>query len=328
MPKISVIVPVYNVEAYLCRCIDSILGQTFTDFELILVDDGSKDASGAICDEYAEKDNRITVIHKENAGVSAARNTGLDIANGEYVMFVDSDDYIHTKMFETMLLYMQDGVDFVISSIQMVTKESKTEYLLPTKGYKPSELLSDYSAENIPRMCVCAPWCKLYQKGLIETNRLRFDTSMSLGEDTCFNMEYLKGCNRIVTTEEIFYYYMRDNEDSLFTKFQKNSYEQQYKVYHRTLETLRAVGAEQAVPHLTKVYINDLLGNIVKAVVTADKKTCIDYLRQISKDESFLANPDMYRDNRRIALVGKLVQKHKFYLCYMMCSLWMKMRKR
>ena len=328
MPKISVIVPVYNVEAYLGRCVDSILGQTFTDFELILVDDGSKDTSSAICDEYAKKDERITVIHKENAGVSAARNTGLDVACGEYIMFVDSDDYIHTKMFEKMLLYMQNGVDLVISSIQMVTKYAKTEHFLTSKEYISSELLCDYSAEKIPRMCVCAPWCKLYQKHLIENNRIRFDTSMSLGEDTCFNMEYLKVCNRIATTEDILYYYMRDNEESLFTKFQKNSYEQQYKVYLRTLETLRAVGAEQAVSHLTKVYVNDLLGNVVKAVVTADKKTCIDYLRQISKDESFLANPDMYRDNRRIALVGKLVQKHQFYFCYMMCSLWMKMRKR
>ena len=95
-PVLSIIVPVYNVEKYLARCIDSILAQTFTDFELILVDDGSTDNSGEICDEYAGKDPRIIVIHKENGGVSSARNHGLDIARGEYITFVDSDDQIGT----------------------------------------------------------------------------------------------------------------------------------------------------------------------------------------------------------------------------------------
>ena len=94
MPKISVIVPVYNTEKYLHRCIDSVLAQTFTDWELLLIDDGSKDTSGSICDKYAAKDKRIRVFHKENGGVSSARNLGRDYAQGEWVTFVDSDDYI------------------------------------------------------------------------------------------------------------------------------------------------------------------------------------------------------------------------------------------
>ena len=102
MPKISVIVPVYNVEKYLCECIDSILTQTFTDFELILVDDGSQDNSGKICDEYANKDHRITVIHQENQGQASARNNALAIAKGEWVHFVDSDDLIHPQMLEIL----------------------------------------------------------------------------------------------------------------------------------------------------------------------------------------------------------------------------------
>lgn len=98
-PKISCIVPVYNVEKYLRRCVDSILAQTFTDFELILVDDGSPDGCPAICDEYAEKDSRVRVIHQENKGVSAARNAGLDMARGEYVCFVDGDDEVSEILF-------------------------------------------------------------------------------------------------------------------------------------------------------------------------------------------------------------------------------------
>lgn len=102
MPEVSVIVPVYNVEQYLCRCIDSILAQTFCDIEVILIDDGSKDTSGSICDRYAKKDSRVTVIHKENEGVSVARNCGLAIAKGKYIMFCDSDDYVETTWVEKL----------------------------------------------------------------------------------------------------------------------------------------------------------------------------------------------------------------------------------
>ena len=103
---ISIIVPVYKVEKYLKRCIDSILSQTYTDFELILVDDGSPDNCGAICDEYAQKDGRIIVIHKENGGLSSARNAGLDVAIGDYIGFVDSDDMIGSHYYEALLYFM------------------------------------------------------------------------------------------------------------------------------------------------------------------------------------------------------------------------------
>ena len=114
MVELSVIVPVYNVEKYIRKCIESILSQTFTDFELILVNDGSKDNSGLICDEYAKKDSRILVIHRENGGLSAARNTGIKYANGNYITFVDSDDYIAPEMYETLInVSKSSGADMV-----------------------------------------------------------------------------------------------------------------------------------------------------------------------------------------------------------------------
>ncbi|HEL7541574.1 TPA: glycosyltransferase, partial [Enterococcus faecalis] len=118
MPKISIIVPVYNVEKYLEKCVRSILAQTFTDFELILVDDGSPDSSGAMCDQFAEQDERVKVIHKENGGLSDARNAGIEIATGEYLGFVDSDDYIADDMYE--LLYtniVKEDADLSICGI-------------------------------------------------------------------------------------------------------------------------------------------------------------------------------------------------------------------
>ena len=120
-PTISVIAPVYNTEKYLPRCIDSILAQTFTDFELLLIDDGSKDNSGAVCDEYASKDERVRVFHKENGGVSSARNVGLDNAKGEWITFVDSDDWIAETMYQEMYeLATLENADIVYCDINMV----------------------------------------------------------------------------------------------------------------------------------------------------------------------------------------------------------------
>ncbi|MEG0087047.1 MAG: glycosyltransferase, partial [Niameybacter sp.] len=102
-PTLSIIVPVYNVEKYLPKCIESILAQSFTDFEVILIDDGATDKSGEICEEYANKDTRIKIIHKENGGLSSARNAGIELSNGNYIGFVDSDDFIHPQMYEILL---------------------------------------------------------------------------------------------------------------------------------------------------------------------------------------------------------------------------------
>ena len=113
-PKVSVIVPVYNVEKYLHRCIDSILAQSFTDFELLLVNDGSKDKSGEICDEYAAKDSRVRVFHKENGGVTSARKLGFDSSVGEYVLFVDSDDYLDKDGIASLVSLSDDDVDIII----------------------------------------------------------------------------------------------------------------------------------------------------------------------------------------------------------------------
>ena len=131
-PKISVIVPVYNEEKYLRRCIDSILAQTFTDFELLLIDDGSKDKSGEICDEYAEKDLRVRAFHKLNGGVSSARNIGLDKARGEWICFVDSDDYVNNIFLEKWQL--QSTVDLIIQGYWNVVNDGKNKEKVPMEA--------------------------------------------------------------------------------------------------------------------------------------------------------------------------------------------------
>ena len=143
MPKLSVIVPVYNTEKYLRECVDSILAQTFTDFELILVDDGSTDGSGPICDDYAAKDQRVRVIHQENGGITVARKSGVRIARGEYVTFVDSDDWIDRTMYQTMLA--QGSADIVICNMIRARRNGMSELnCCVNPGWYDKQKLTDH----------------------------------------------------------------------------------------------------------------------------------------------------------------------------------------
>lgn len=170
---ISVIVPVYNVEAYLPRCVDSILAQTYSNLEIILVDDGTKDASDIICDEYAKKDARVKVIHKENGGLSSARNAGIDIAKGEYLAFVDSDDWIEPEAYETMLaLALESGVKLVCAGRYDVSSgsgEKKKGLCPPKQEVIPGEELVRriFLWDNIDS----AAWDKLYHCSLFREIR-------------------------------------------------------------------------------------------------------------------------------------------------------------
>ncbi len=205
-PKISVIVPVYNVEKYLPRCIDSILAQTFTDFELLLVDDGSKDRSGEICDEYAMMDSHIKIFHKENGGVSSARNLGLDKAKGEYIVYVDSDDWIGERHLEEMIKFKDNdiviGGKTVNGDVCGIDKFEKNSIFIDGEiGVALKETLADDKLR--------VPWAKLYKRKIIEENKLRFDLHMKIAEDTVFVQKYLSHCKSVcfIKTFSYFYYF-------------------------------------------------------------------------------------------------------------------------
>lgn len=210
-PKISVIVPVYNAEKYLHRCIDSILSQTFTDFELLLIDDGSKDKSGAICDEYALKDSRVRVFHKENGGVSSARNVGLDNACGEWISFVDSDDWIALGYLKN--LYDQPGGDMRLS-LFWIENADKTSYSsAPLAIYNQSLTLQQSIDQLYSRFWnIC---CNLYRFDIINKLNLRFKDGFSMGEDTFFNYGYLSNSVSISICRYFDYHYQQDNINSL-----------------------------------------------------------------------------------------------------------------
>ena len=190
MPLISIIVPVYNTEKYLHRCIDSILIQTFTDFELLLIDDGSKDRSGEICDEYAKNDSRVRVFHKENGGVSSARNLGLDNAKGEWISFVDADDYLNDDSLS--ILSQNLDVDLIIASYEEYyegTVKNNQCGLLDVKISSRSDKKHFFFQYMHTGILKCI-WGKLYHKRIIKA--IRFDTNMRFGEDTLFMLDIIK----------------------------------------------------------------------------------------------------------------------------------------
>lgn len=194
MPKISVIVPVYNTEKYLHRCVDSILAQTFTDFELLLVNDGSTDGSGAICDEYAQKDSRVRVFHKENGGVSSARNIGLDNASGEWITFVDSDDWLDSIFLEKLCFDNLDNVDIVISYAKYIDSHGILHEKKYTSRYVEKGEIGSLFLEN-DLAWQTSPWAKLYKKEMC--NRLRFVEGMHIGEDLVFLYTYIWNSDRL-----------------------------------------------------------------------------------------------------------------------------------
>lgn len=205
MPTISIIVPVYNTEQYLPRCIDSILSQSFTDFELLLIDDGSTDGSSAICDDYAKKDNRVRVFHKENGGASSARNVGLDNAKGEWVTFVDSDDYVLDN-------YLSLGFE---KNIDMYVQNWKYADGLVKDCYEPCVIEEDgygqFLKENIHTDMFRTACCSFVKSKILNDNNIKFDTRFKLGEDTLFVMDYYKYAKSICIVGNSCYIYNRQD---------------------------------------------------------------------------------------------------------------------
>lgn len=204
MPELSIIVPIYKVEKYLPKCIESILNQSFTDFELILVDDGSPDHCGLICDEYAGKDSRVKVIHQNNQGVSAARNAALDVAEGKYLGFVDADDWIEKDMYQTMLqTVFTSRADVVICGIQYFTENGILirEDLKGCKCFSQKELLINLYGKPNPIGGGCVN--KVFLRSKIEN--VRFNPNLSMAEDWVYLFECFKQCDSGYQIPEVFY---------------------------------------------------------------------------------------------------------------------------
>ena len=244
IPKVSIIVPIYNVEKYLNRCMETLLNQTLKEIEIILVDDGSPDNCPQMCDEYAKKDDRIKVIHKRNEGLGFARNSGLEIATGEYVAFVDSDDYVDLNMYKVLYGHIKEyKLDAVLCGFKRVidgkVKSITIDGVSPT--VQPKVIFSQI--DYIPNVIGCLPssqynqlygyavWNILFSNNIIQQHHIRFESERKfVSEDIIFQLDYASKIDEILLLPQSFYYYCQ-NDGSITTKYNPKRFEQEIELY-------------------------------------------------------------------------------------------------
>lgn len=246
-PLISIIVPVYNAERYIGKCIESILSQTFHNIECLLIDDGSKDSSGAICNEYALKDKRVRVVHQENGGEMVARAAGVRISSGKYLYFVDADDKIMPDTLTSMFSYMKDNVDIVAFENQ----------------YDGNFYIVDY-AEILLSFRLWAVWGKLYRRYLFDDYVLDVPSSFKVGEDFLTNLRILKNMKgSVICKPQYKYLYNRQNPESVQRKH-RNSYAYERSMILEVNKTLMSLPSYSAIEHAhfkwSLAYLGGMIG--------------------------------------------------------------------
>lgn len=287
---ISIIIPVYNAERYLRQCIESVIAQTFKDWEAILVNDGSKDGSLAICQEYASKDSRIKVIDKPNGGPSSARNKGLDEAQGEYVYFMDADDWIETKFLE----------DFVRNAVatkrccyetqsEIATKTIDEPYDIIFQGFvrefsdgrKEESFAMDADTSVMSKEeIICRlykehvygwSWCKLFRREIIEKYHVRFDESLSLWEDELFTSEFLRYAENVRTVNSHLYHYIYYPDSLMQTN---NTYLKRLFLSERMNEALMPIANDELKEYINSTYNKNLKYSLLMALKNEPNHKC------------------------------------------------------
>lgn len=247
---ISIIVPVYNAETYINRCLESILLQSYRDLQVVIIDDGSTDKSIDICNSFASIDQRISIVSQQNAGVSAARNTGLSVAKGEYVMFIDSDDYMFPQMCEIMINAIKEkNADLVVCG----TTETWGGLWAPDRDvdYQSLESFKIDFIEHLNSELLSPPWNKIYRRELIKD---MFDPSISFGEDLVFNLNYLRNCQRVSFVKSAPFYHEKANENSLVNRVYPSRLIEIEKVHSTVVDFYKSDN-----PKLHQKYIRDIL---------------------------------------------------------------------
>ena len=237
-PKISVIVPIYNAARYVRKCLDTLLAQTYYNYEIILIDDGSSDSSFLICKQYLKKSDKIKLFHKKNGGVSSARNLGITKAEGQWITFVDSDDWVSPYYLEHLIGHISEEIDLVFSYAVLVGKDGtllKEEF--PSKMIS-SDNLEIAFAENALHGHT-SPWSKLYKRDLINQIHLRFDERMHIGEDLLFLYKYILQCNKILISSDTDYFYNYEVNSSLTKR--TYSLESELSSYYNIFNIITAI---------------------------------------------------------------------------------------
>lgn len=295
---VSVIVPVYKVEKYLSRCIESILNQTYENIEVILINDGSPDKCPEICDEHAKRDNRVIVIHQANSGPSSARNKGLDIAKGKYIMFIDSDDFINKIMIEEMLINLIDSKADISMCDHL--KIYKGNEIINFNQIKKNEVLN---RENVLEWLldeheICVPWGKLYKSNLFFDLRFQID---KYNEDMFIIHKLFHKARKIVYDKRQFYYYSQEGTSLTRSEFNYKKLDMVEAVaewYHFIKENYPRLERKAKMKYLTVMI--DTCTLLSKQNDNFGRKVYIEYSREIIGNYGMYVNSKIVRTNDKI----------------------------
>lgn len=264
-PKISIIVPVYNTEKYLSKSINSLINQTLKDIEIILVNDGSTDGSRNICEEFERKDNRIKLINKENGGQGSARNRGLEVAKGDYIAFIDSDDYINPEMYEKMYNSIKKyNCDVVVCQVNMVDEDGN---ILSSKINKSKHGNIESGEQAIKRYLKYgrwSPWDKLYKREVMKD--VKFLENRTCAEDHAVIIPILKNVNKMVTIDDYLYNYLVREDSTTNSKFSIKNFDSVY-VWEHVLDQAKDMKNEEILSRVhAKVFSSyiDLINGVIR----------------------------------------------------------------
>jgi len=292
-PAATIIVPVYNTEKYLERAIDSILAQSVSDFELILVDDGSTDGSGNICEKYACDDARIKIVYQENQGVSVARNTGLNMAAGRYILFVDSDDELPPDALELLIGAVEKhGCEMAIGDCDVIGENQKFSYLnAVTEAYTSPELTIEMMIVPKTKWLMSAVWGKLFLCDTISEHNLKFSIELINGEDGMFIVDYLSHINNVINVGKIVYKLYRYDEEERISAVSAFYYDF-YDFYLMHSENLWRIARNHISMDMEKVFYRRFLDGMISYLIHAvaykehlAEKSCIPMLNRVMENE-------------------------------------------
>lgn len=320
MPFISIIIPVYNVEAYLRECLDSIVTQQFDDYEAILIDDGSTDSSSVICDEYAERYSQLKVIHKENGGVSSARNAGLVVAKGEWIWFVDADDWIQTDALKTLSIAIRD---IIADTIYFGINQIKGDFIY--KG-KENNILNMTKDDFLLRVQCNNHQAILYDGKIIRQYCIRFPVGMKMSEDLEFQYKYLLHCKHPVQIACTLYNLReRDGSASHNSQTTKNSYLGNRMILNHMLEYIQIqddkgliwMGARMAMRVKNLMKAAGRLPEIKHSEIQQEVRYYIDEFRKIGYKDFYSLSINLARIDTRLYyffyVISKYLHKYKKY---------------
>jgi len=322
---VSIIIPIYNAEDSLYNCIESVLEQTYQHIEVILVNDGSTDKSKKICNHYASIDERIKVIHQENAGPSSARNRGIEYAVGNYIQFVDADDYIKPDMTGALLKAIMNEVQLVICGYQSIHSDFIQQYTPTVTGTYSKNDFMQHIAMFYKEILLPSPCNKMYVKALIDECELHFPEDVKVGEDLLFNLAYLKVCSMIHVIDQPLYNYVIQDHQSLSRDFSKEFYTNQYMLHRQVKSFLQQensyVGKNKYL--LNVIYANSIMNSLSNLFHQNSIFTPQEKKRHIEKIISDIDQEQAihFKDSMQARIVGQMIKKkstQRLYLFFKM----------